>query len=81
MMPANADCPLCDGHGETVLYRNAFLRVINAQDPDYPAFTRVILNRHVQEMTDLNQGRTSWPDERSLSGRSPATPPFPARQN
>ena len=55
MMPANADCPLCDGHGETVLYRNAFLRVINAQDPDYPAFTRVILNRHVQEMTDLNQ--------------------------
>jgi len=46
-------CPLCQPENEDLLWRNAVLRVVRVQDPDYPAFCRVILNRHVQEMTDL----------------------------
>ncbi len=54
-MTDTGNCPLCYETGGTLLYRNAFLRVIDAQEPHYPAFTRVVLNRHVQEMTDLNE--------------------------
>jgi diadenosine tetraphosphate (Ap4A) HIT family hydrolase len=52
-------CPLCTPGHEHVLWRDATLRVIRVDDPDYPAFCRVILNRHVKEMTDLP------PDERT----------------
>ncbi|MGO1766933.1 MAG: HIT family protein, partial [Advenella sp.] len=58
-MTAHTDCPLCNSDGGAVLFRNAFLRVVDAQQADYPAFTRVILNRHAQEMTDLNQTERS----------------------
>ena len=50
--PAPA-CPLCREDGGTVLWRDAFCRVVAADEPDYPGFCRVILNRHVREMTDL----------------------------
>jgi len=46
-------CPLCSPKDEQVLWKNEALRIILVNDPDYPAFCRVILNRHVQEMTDL----------------------------
>ena len=46
-------CPLCEPNGETVLWRDAFCRVIWVEDADYPGFCRVILNAHVKEMTDL----------------------------
>lgn len=46
-------CPLCTPGPERILWRGELLRVILADDPDYPAFCRVILNRHVSEMTDL----------------------------
>ena len=46
-------CPLCQSRDENVLWNDATLRVILAGDPDYPGFCRVILNRHVKEMTDL----------------------------
>ena len=48
-----AVCPLCTPRGETVLWHNAFCRVVLADEPDYPGFLRVILNVHVKEMTDL----------------------------
>lgn len=48
-----SSCPLCAPGPEQVLWRSELLRVILANDPDYPAFCRVILNRHVREMTDL----------------------------
>jgi len=48
-----AACPLCQAHDENVLWRDALLRVIRVDDPAYPGFCRVILNRHVKEMTDL----------------------------
>ncbi|NOL49301.1 HIT family protein [Pelistega europaea] len=47
-------CPLCNTPGGQVLYENNFIRVINANDPHYPAFTRVVLQRHIAEMTDLD---------------------------
>ena len=48
-----AVCPLCTARGETVLWHDAFCRVVLADEPDYPGFLRVILNVHVKEMTDL----------------------------
>ncbi len=57
-MNAAATCPLCDPQNEAVLWRSALLRVILVSDPHYPGFCRVIVNRHVKEMTDLA------PDER-----------------
>ena len=48
-----ANCPLCHASDELVLWRDETLRVILVSDHDYPAFCRVILNRHASEMTDL----------------------------
>lgn len=48
-------CPLCETRNENIVWRDATLRVILVGDPDYPGFCRVILNRHVKEMTDLPQ--------------------------
>jgi diadenosine tetraphosphate (Ap4A) HIT family hydrolase len=53
-------CPLCDAPGGDVLWQDDFCRVVYVTDtPDYPGFCRVILKRHVKEMTDLT------PDERN----------------
>ena len=47
-------CPLCTGPGGRILWRDNFCRVVLADEPDYPAFCRVILNTHVKEMSDLD---------------------------
>ena len=47
------DCPLCQTDGGHILWRDAFCRVVLADEPDYPGFLRVILNAHIKEMTDL----------------------------
>ena len=52
-------CPLCDAPGGETLWQDDFCRIVLADEPDYPGFLRVILNRHVREMTDLA------PEERS----------------
>ncbi|HEX9626174.1 MAG TPA: HIT family protein [Acidiferrobacterales bacterium] len=49
-------CPLCSPDNETVLWQDDRLRVIQVPDAAYPGFCRVILNRHVREMTDLDAG-------------------------
>jgi len=49
-------CPLCQPLNENLLWRDAFLRIVRVDDPEYPGFCRVILNRHVKEMTDLPPG-------------------------
>jgi len=37
-----------------MLWQDEFCRIVRVTDtPDYPGFCRVILNRHVAEMTDL----------------------------
>ena len=50
---ANAPCPLCSELGGLVLWQDARCRVVLVDDPDYPGFCRVILGRHVAEMSDL----------------------------
>ena len=47
------DCPLCREEGGALLWRGTQLRVIEAGDPDYPGFTRVVWNAHIPEMTSL----------------------------
>ena len=46
-------CPLCDAPGGTLVWHDAFCRVVLADEPDYPGFLRVIVNAHVKEMSDL----------------------------
>lgn len=46
-------CDLCDGVGGELLWQDDLCRVVLVDDADYPGFCRVILKRHVAEMTDL----------------------------
>jgi diadenosine tetraphosphate (Ap4A) HIT family hydrolase len=47
------DCPLCETDGGLLVFRNAQLRVIQADEAGFPAFYRVVWNRHVAEFSDL----------------------------
>lgn len=51
-----ASCELCEGTGGTLLWQNDLCRVVAVEEADYPGFLRVIVNRHVREMTDLPEG-------------------------
>ncbi|MGE5130205.1 MAG: HIT family protein [Sphingomonadaceae bacterium] len=53
------ECELCERDGGAVLWRDGFCRIVRAPSKDYAGFCRVILNRHVREMTDLS------PEERA----------------
>jgi diadenosine tetraphosphate (Ap4A) HIT family hydrolase len=55
-----AACPLCDGAGGEVVFAGGAFRVIRTDEGGFPAFYRVIWNRHVAELSDLT------PDERDL---------------
>lgn len=46
-------CELCASPGGEILWQDGRCRVVWVNDPDYPAFCRVIWNAHVKEMTDL----------------------------
>jgi len=46
-------CELCEQAGGVVLWRDDFCRVVRVPSEEFPAFCRVILARHVREMTDL----------------------------
>lgn len=46
-------CDLCAEAGGALLWSNLACRVVLVADADYPGFCRVILNRHIREMTDL----------------------------
>jgi diadenosine tetraphosphate (Ap4A) HIT family hydrolase len=48
------DCQLCQTIGGVLLWQGPQFRVIDAADPAYPGFTRVIWTAHVVEMTDLS---------------------------
>lgn len=71
-MTASTGCALCEADGGTVLFRNALFRVLRVVDRDYPGFLRVVLNRHVSEMTDLDEDERArlmdavWACERAL---------------
>lgn len=49
------DCPLCTRAGEIEIWRGAFWRLIDAQQPDYPGYMRLVLNRHVTEVSWLSK--------------------------
>ena len=46
-------CELCDSDGGAVLWRDELCRVVRPAVAGYPGFLRVIVGRHVKEMTDL----------------------------
>jgi diadenosine tetraphosphate (Ap4A) HIT family hydrolase len=46
-------CDLCERPGGQVLWESALCRVVLVPDADYPGYCRVVLNRHLPEMTDL----------------------------
>jgi len=48
------DCELCNPASELVLWQDGFCRVTLVDDSDYPGYCRVILERHMSEMTDLS---------------------------
>ena len=48
-------CKLCEKEGGTLLWRDDFCRVVRPAVDGYPGFLRVIVNRHVKEMTDLEE--------------------------
>ena len=50
-----SSCELCDSAGGEPLWQDELCRVVLADERDYPGFCRVILNRHVREMTDLDE--------------------------
>jgi len=50
----DSSCELCDSAGGDPLWQDELCRVVLVEDRDYPGFCRVILNRHVKEMTDLD---------------------------
>jgi diadenosine tetraphosphate (Ap4A) HIT family hydrolase len=52
-------CELCDTAGGELLWQDDFCRVVLVNDADYPGFCRVILGRHIKEMTDLQEGERS----------------------
>jgi diadenosine tetraphosphate (Ap4A) HIT family hydrolase len=45
-------CPLCLGKNENVIYKNDLFRVILVDE--IPGFTRIILNKHIAEFSDLS---------------------------
>lgn len=57
--PAAADCEFCHSPGGPVLWQNHLCRVVRVDEPDYPGFCRVILERHARELSDLGEGERS----------------------
>ena len=47
-------CPLCEADGGLLVFRNESLRIIQASEAGFPAFYRVVWNRHVAELSDLS---------------------------
>jgi diadenosine tetraphosphate (Ap4A) HIT family hydrolase len=45
-------CPLCLAQNENVIYKNDLFRVILIDE--IPGFTRIILNKHIAEFSDLS---------------------------
>jgi len=51
----HADCPLCAAAGGRMVFDGAKLRLIHAQEADFPGFYRVVWKDHVAELSDLNE--------------------------
>lgn len=53
------NCELCLEDGGEIIAQNELLRIIYVEDKNYPGYVRVILNRHVKEMSDLENEEAS----------------------
>ena len=47
------DCIFCHSPGGEIIWQDDFCRVVLVDDKNYIGFCRVVLNKHVKEMTDL----------------------------
>lgn len=47
-------CPLCETDGGLLIFKNHQLRVIQAIEPGFPAFYRVVWNAHMPEFSSLS---------------------------
>lgn len=54
MNQAAESCIFCSDRDAPAIWRDTRLRIINAGDPDYPGFLRIVWQAHVREMTDLD---------------------------
>jgi len=61
MIDTTHHCVFCVEVGGKLLWDDGFCRVILADESGYPGLCRVILTRHIKEMTDL-----SAPDQQRL---------------
>ena len=52
-------CELCEIPGGEPLWQDDFCHAVLVDEPHYPGFCRVILNRHLKEMTDLSESERS----------------------
>lgn len=70
--PETPSCPLCADTGGEQVWRDADMRVVLPDEPDYPGLVRVIWHAHVAEMTDLSPAQRMrlmdvvWRVERAL---------------
>jgi diadenosine tetraphosphate (Ap4A) HIT family hydrolase len=48
-------CAFCSAVGGELLWQNNLCRIVLVDDPNYVGFCRVILNKHIKEMTDLSK--------------------------
>ena len=51
---ADPACHLCTDSGGVLAWSDAHWRVVRVEDADFPAYYRVIANRHTVEFTDLS---------------------------
>lgn len=49
------ECVFCHSVGGELLWQNDLCRIVLVDDSNYVGFCRVILNKHVKEMTDLSE--------------------------
>lgn len=52
-------CVLCNEDGGEVIFRNDLFRIIWVDDKNYPGYVRLILNKHVKEMSDLGEANAN----------------------
>lgn len=50
---AGMACEFCDGPGGEILWHSPTLRIVAADDSAFPGLCRVVIARHVVEVTDL----------------------------
>jgi diadenosine tetraphosphate (Ap4A) HIT family hydrolase len=52
--PACPACPLCDKAGGELVWQDGRLRVILANEREYPGFCRVVWSAHIAELSELD---------------------------